>query len=200
MQDALLRDITLLLAASFAVLSLFHRLNLSPILGYFAVGNLAGPHGFGWLPLSEDTRFLASLLEMAEVPFVAIDRAPGRIREAQRCGHRAVFGDARRPAVLHAAGLEQARIVAVTFDNRDRALAVLERVRHTAPAVPILATTADDRDVDALRNGGASLVLPEHLGTSLAIGAEILTRLGHPAEDTARRLLTLRNRIHPGEF
>ncbi len=51
----------LLLGIGVGVLALFRHFNLSPILGYLVVGLVVGPNGFGLLPDSEETRFLAEL-------------------------------------------------------------------------------------------------------------------------------------------
>src|SRR5262245_53530123 len=48
-----------LLAASVAAVVLFRYFNLPPMLGYLAVGILIGPHAFGVLPDSHETRYLA---------------------------------------------------------------------------------------------------------------------------------------------
>ncbi len=59
MAHTLLETVLLLLAAATVTVALFHRLNLSPILGYLVVGALLGPHALGWLPDAEPTRLLA---------------------------------------------------------------------------------------------------------------------------------------------
>ncbi len=51
----------LLLGIGVGVLALFRHFNISPILGYLVVGLLVGPNGFGLLPDTEETRFLAEL-------------------------------------------------------------------------------------------------------------------------------------------
>jgi len=51
----------LLLGIGVGVLALFRHFNISPILGYLFAGLLVGPNGFGLLPDTEETRFLAEL-------------------------------------------------------------------------------------------------------------------------------------------
>ncbi len=51
--------ILILLGCSVAVVSLFRRIHLPPILGYLFVGMLLGPGGFGIIPTSEDLSLLA---------------------------------------------------------------------------------------------------------------------------------------------
>ena len=61
MPHDLFASLLILLSTAVVVVWVFRRLHLSPILGYLVVGALVGPHGFGWLPDNEQTRFLAEL-------------------------------------------------------------------------------------------------------------------------------------------
>ncbi len=49
----------ILLASAVAVVAFFRRLALPPILGYLIVGALVGPHALGFVPATEDQRYLA---------------------------------------------------------------------------------------------------------------------------------------------
>jgi CPA2 family monovalent cation:H+ antiporter-2 len=51
--------ILILLTAAVVLVVLFRYLNLPPILAYLAAGVLVGPHGLGWVPAAEETRYLA---------------------------------------------------------------------------------------------------------------------------------------------
>ena len=59
MQNETLQEIMVLLAVAVLAVAAFRRLKLPPILAYLFVGVLVGPHGMGWIPDTEDTRFLA---------------------------------------------------------------------------------------------------------------------------------------------
>jgi CPA2 family monovalent cation:H+ antiporter-2 len=61
MEHALLEDILILLGVAVFTVTLVRRLGLPAILGYLAVGLIAGPHGLGWLVFDEVIRFLGEL-------------------------------------------------------------------------------------------------------------------------------------------
>ncbi len=61
MEHDLFTTLLILLTTAVIVVWVFRRLHLPPILGYLVVGILVGPHGLGWLPDNEHTRFLAEL-------------------------------------------------------------------------------------------------------------------------------------------
>ncbi len=56
-----LNEIIILLALAFVMVALSRRIHLPPILGYLAVGLLAGPHGLGLLDVGPTTHFLGEL-------------------------------------------------------------------------------------------------------------------------------------------
>ena len=59
MDHTVLQEIVILLAVSVLAVLAFRRLSMPPILAYLFVGVLVGPHGWGWIPDDESTRFLA---------------------------------------------------------------------------------------------------------------------------------------------
>lgn len=55
-------NLLLILTASLAVIALFRRIGLPPILGYLCVGLLCGPSAFGWISnYAEDQPYLAEM-------------------------------------------------------------------------------------------------------------------------------------------
>ncbi len=54
-------EIVLLLAAAIAIVALFKKLRLSPVLGYLVVGSIIGPHGFRLVNESEQIKHIAEL-------------------------------------------------------------------------------------------------------------------------------------------
>jgi CPA2 family monovalent cation:H+ antiporter-2 len=58
MHDSL-QVVIVLLAVAVPMVVAFRHFGLPPLLGYMLVGTLIGPHALGWIPDSEDTRYLA---------------------------------------------------------------------------------------------------------------------------------------------
>lgn len=54
-----LQLVLILLAAAVLIVVLFRFLRLPPLLGYLLIGAALSPHGFGWIPDTEETRSLA---------------------------------------------------------------------------------------------------------------------------------------------
>jgi len=88
---------------------------------------------------------LATILQQESIPTLALDLDPERVRQAASAGKSVVLGDAARPGVLQAAGLERARALVVTFDDADVASRITAHVRLLRSSLPILVRNVEDR-------------------------------------------------------
>ena len=129
---------------------------------------------------------LARLLETQDIPYMALDLDPDRVRQAAAAGQSVVFGDAARLPALMAAGLARANAVVVSYTDTPSALKVLQLVREHAPTVPVIVRTIDDTDLDALRAAGATEVVPEAIEGSLMLASHALALVGVPMRTVIR--------------
>ncbi|MDR2851615.1 MAG: cation:proton antiporter [Burkholderiaceae bacterium] len=136
---------------------------------------------------------LAHMLEHENVPYVAMDLDPDRVRQASDAGDPVVFGDAARPPLLMAAGLARARAVAITYLDVPSTLKVLANVRAHAPRVPVIVRTQDDRDLERLQAAGAAEVVPEAIEGSLMLASHALALTGVPMRRILRSVQNQRN-------
>ena len=123
---------------------------------------------------------LGRMLSAENIPYIALDLDPDRVRQAAAAGESVVFGDAVRPPSLMAAGLARASAVVVTYLNTASALKVLANIRAHAPGVPVIVRTVDDRDIEKLQAAGATEVVPEAIEGSLMLASHALALVGVP--------------------
>lgn len=135
---------------------------------------------------------LARLLEKEDIPFIALDADPQRVREAAADGSSVVYGDAGRREALIAAGLPKARAVAVTFADTATALKILHHVQQLRQEVPVIVRTVDDAELDRLTRAGATEVVPELLEGSLMLASHLLLLLGVPLNRVLARIRAIR--------
>jgi CPA2 family monovalent cation:H+ antiporter-2 len=135
---------------------------------------------------------LARLLEKEDIPFIALDADPERVREAAADGSSVVYGDAGRREALIAAGLPKARALAVTFADTPTALKILHHVQQLRPELPVIVRTVDDSDLDPLIKAGATEVVPEVLEGSLMLASHSLLLLGIPLNRVLARIRDIR--------
>ena len=140
-------------------------------------------------------RLVASTLEAAGIPYLAIESEYGHLEQARRQGHQVVFGDASRARLLEAAGLRRASAVVITFHRYRAVQKILHHARHLNPAIHSVVSSRDEHELDRLTQAGASAVLPENLAAGLALGAHVLVAMGLDHEEAAHHVEALRSAL-----
>jgi CPA2 family monovalent cation:H+ antiporter-2 len=135
---------------------------------------------------------LARLLEREDIPFIALDADPERVREAAGDGGTVVYGDGGRREALLAAGLLKARALAITFADTPVALKILHHVEQLKPGLPVIVRTIDDSEIDRLIAAGATEVVPEVLEGSLMLASHALLLIGVPLNRVLARIRSIR--------
>lgn len=135
---------------------------------------------------------LARLLESENMPFVALDYDPERVKAAASAGESVVFGDAGRREVLIAAGLSRARVLVVTFADVKAALSILRHAREIKPELPVVVRTTDESSIDVLKQAGAAEVVSEIMEGSLMMASHALMLLGLPLAHVMKRIQGVR--------
>jgi len=127
------------------------------------------------------------MLEEENIPYVALDLDPARVKQAHVAGERVFYADSSERDILEAVGIATARLVVVSHDDVAAALAVLRHVRALRPDLPVMVRTRDETHVDALREAGATEVVPETLEAGLMIATHALLLLDVPLARVVRR-------------
>ena len=96
----------------------------------------------------------------------------------RKFGARVFYGDATRPELLHASGLDQAQVFVVAIDDPERALELVRYVSREAPNVHIVARALDRQHVYKLYQAGARSIVREVFDSSLRAGRYCLEALG----------------------
>lgn len=139
---------------------------------------------------------LALLLESRLVPYLALDLDAERVAEARRRELPVYFGDASRAEVLRAAGIEQARMAAITLDQPDAAARSVHVLRAMSPDLPVLVRARDVAQAEQLAGAGATEVVPEIVEGSLQLGEMLLRRLGATRDEVDQVLDEFRGRTY----
>jgi CPA2 family monovalent cation:H+ antiporter-2 len=134
---------------------------------------------------------LARLLEREDIPYIALDADPDRVREAAD-GGSVLYGDASRRETLVSAGLAKARAVAITFADTPTALKILHHVQQQRHDLPVIVRTVDDSEIDKLYAAGATEVVPEVLEGSLMLASHSLLLLGLPLNRVLQNIRSIR--------
>ncbi len=121
------------------------------------------------------------LLVASGVKTVVLDHEAAIIDMLSRFGVKSYYGDASRPELLHAAGIESAKALVIAIDDRERAVELVEYVRRHYPQVKTLARAYDVNHLYLLNKAGADIAVREMFDGSLEIGKAALKAVGmHP--------------------
>lgn len=137
-------------------------------------------------------QYLARFLSEENIPFVALDIDLTRVQEAAAAGENVMYGDASRRVVLRAAGVERAKAVIVSYNDPHSAMKILHVVQELVPELPVIVRTMDDSHMEALREAGATEVVPEVLEGSLMLASHALVLLGVPINRVVKRIRQFR--------
>lgn len=136
---------------------------------------------------------VARILDDENFEYIALDLDPYRVRSARQAGDPVYYGDAGRPDILAAVGLEKANSVVISFSDPVVALRIVRSIRELRTTVPILVRTQDDSYLDELQAAGATAVIPETLEASLVLVSHVLALLDISESRIATRMQGIRD-------
>ncbi|WP_440055752.1 monovalent cation:proton antiporter-2 (CPA2) family protein [Pseudoalteromonas sp. T1lg65] len=140
---------------------------------------------------------IARFLKPEAIPYIAIERNPQIVQEAQLAGEPVIFGLAAQKALLKTARLRKSRLVIITFDDFEQTQAVVDAVRRRAPEVKILVRMQDDSHMEQLKAMGVTEVVPESLEASLMLVSHVLYMSGVPMRRIFKRVSKERENRYP---
>jgi CPA2 family monovalent cation:H+ antiporter-2 len=123
-------------------------------------------------------RELAEALDHRGFRYLVIEYNPFIVRELRERGVPVVYGDAANPAVLEHAHLDRARVLAVLIPNEQTAEAVTRPARLHHPRLHIVARATSARDVESLRQAGATEAVQPEFEAGVEVIRHTLRRYG----------------------
>ena len=120
------------------------------------------------------------MLEMHEIPFVAVDSDARLVARSRSAGKPVYYGDASRPDYLRRCGIETARAVVVTMDTPAANEAVAATTRSLRRDVTLVARARDADHARALYEIGVTDAVPETIEASLQLSEAVLVDIGVP--------------------
>jgi CPA2 family monovalent cation:H+ antiporter-2 len=151
---------------------------------------------------------IARFLERENIQHLALDLDPVRVREAKEAGELVYYGDSTHGEILEAAGLMNARVLVISYDEFNAAMKVLSLAKQLRPDLPVLVRTRDDSHLDQLQEAGATEIVPETLEASLMLSSHLMLLLdvpmrrivGHIQQARSDRYQILRQFFHGQEI
>ncbi len=119
-------------------------------------------------------RTLRAAAKKAGIPYVIVEMNPETVKREKVRGEPIVFGDASYESILHEAGLEKARVMAVTIPDYQAARRIVALARGLNPDLHLIVRTRYVAEILPLLRLGANEVVPEELVAAFEIFARTL--------------------------
>ena len=129
------------------------------------------------------------MLRQAGYTTVVLDYSSAQLEMLRKFEFKVFYGDATRPDLLHAAGIDHARLFIIAIDEREHATELARYVAQNYPKVHVIARARDRNHVYELYAAGCRDIIRESFDSSVRAGRSALEALGHhpfQAERSAR--------------
>ncbi len=93
-------------------------------------------------------------------------------------GEPVYFGDVSRPELLHRVHASKSAAIVLTMDHAEATLHATRAIRREFVDIPLLARAHDEDHAFALREAGATQVMPETLAAGLQLSSAVLQMMG----------------------
>jgi CPA2 family monovalent cation:H+ antiporter-2 len=128
------------------------------------------------------------ILSAAGYKTVVLDYQSEQLERLRAFGVKVYFGDAMRPDLLHAAGIEDARMLVIAIDDKESATELVRYVTESFPHVYIVARALDRHHVYELWAAGCRDIIRDTFDSSVRAGRSALEALGVHPYDAERQV------------
>ena len=141
-------------------------------------------------------RTVGRLLHANKIPTTILDHNPDQIEDARRFGYRVYYGDASRLDMLRSAGAEEAKLLIITVDAPDMALAITDLAQQHFPQLTILARARGMAIAMEFLKRDVSHFQREVQESALLLGEDALKELGYGAFQAKQMAHIFRDHEH----
>ena len=117
-----------------------------------------------------------------------LDYSSEQLAMLREFGLRVHFGDATRPDLLHAAGIEEAKVLVIAIDNKEAITNMTRHVCRTYPDVHVVARAIDRMHVYDLWSVGCRDIIRETYDSSIRAGRSAFEALGFERAQAAEMM------------
>jgi CPA2 family monovalent cation:H+ antiporter-2 len=137
-------------------------------------------------------RNVTSVLRETGIPYIVAEINVDLFREAVAAGHRAMYGDGTREAILSGLGIARARALVVAISDPLATRMIIRAARLLNGNVFLIARTRYVSEIGELSAMGADEVIPEEFETSIEIFTRVLRKYHLPRNVIAAQVELLR--------
>ena len=143
-------------------------------------------------------QIVSRLLAADGIQTTLLDHDSGQIEMTGRFGYKVFYGDASRVQLLQSAGAEEARLLVIAIDDREKAVQMAVSAKQFFPHLKVLARAYDRSHAYELMDVGAEVVTRETFGSALVMGEEALKLMGYDDAHAYRVMRTFKKHDEEG--
>jgi CPA2 family monovalent cation:H+ antiporter-2 len=136
---------------------------------------------------------VARMLRGAGLKPTVIDYSSRQLEMLKKFGIQAYYGDATRPDLLHAAGVEHARLFVIAIDDKDQITGLARYLLEHYPDLHVIARAVDRNHVYDLWHAGCRDIIRETYDSSLRMGRSAVEALGYSREQAERVMMAFQD-------
>lgn len=129
---------------------------------------------------------IGRFLQANNIRTTVLDSNSDNIDRLRRMGYHVHYGDASRHDLLEIAGAAKAKVIVIAIGDEEKRLEMIETIKKHFPELHILVRSTNRYDAYDLMNAGILHIYRETLDTSLRVGIDAMTLLGHRAHEATR--------------
>ncbi len=141
-------------------------------------------------------RAVAIALREADIPFLVVESSYALMEDVTANGFSGLWGDIAHDEILHAAHVENAKMLLLTMPDQNTVNLAVERSRRWSPDVIVVARSTNIRYLQQLRLLGVSVAVQPEFEGGLEMVRQGLLRYGRDEVDTARIVDRLRHEFY----
>jgi monovalent cation:H+ antiporter-2, CPA2 family len=138
-------------------------------------------------------RNIVQMLQTHDYPMVVIDQSEQAIQQLREANIPYVYGNAASLHVMEAAGVKQAKGMAIALPDPMSTRLSLKRALELAPDIDVVVRAEQEKDIDLLYQLGAKEVVLPEFEASLELAAHLFNGIGIPLPIIQREVQQIRN-------
>ncbi len=112
-----------------------------------------------------------------EATYLDIDS--DRVTVLRKMGMKVYYGDASRSELLASAGAATAKLIVIAIEPAEKRMEMIETIKKHFPELQMLVRATNRYDAYDQMNAGMLHIYRETMDTSLRVGVDVMTMLGH---------------------
>ncbi|MBI3939525.1 MAG: cation:proton antiporter [Acidobacteria bacterium] len=141
-------------------------------------------------------RAVARALRAAGIPAVIVEVNHPLMADLTEAGFTGIWGDITREEILHAAGVECARMLLLTIPDQNTVHLAIERARHLNPVLILIARAVREHHIGELRKLGVVAAIQSEFEGGVEMVRQALVRCHHDEAAALQILERLRSELY----